>query len=134
MVMHRICNPSKSYDSWHIKCMQTCTSCKLQKPQEEFSLKREKRNTQCRQCVSVRYKAWYQENKAKESRRAIANTKRIKAENQLKMIRYLLEHPCVMCGEDDPIVLQFQPRFVAHRYTIDGIVYFSSLFSKRTLL
>lgn len=36
-----------------------------------------------------------------------ARKKRVRAETQAAVLAYLAEHPCVDCGEDDVIVLEF---------------------------
>jgi hypothetical protein len=50
------------------------------------------------------YKAnYYKANKDK----FLAAAERLAARNQEALLQYLLEHPCVDCGETDPVVLQF---------------------------
>lgn len=36
-----------------------------------------------------------------------ARNKRVRTENQERLVAYLLAHPCIDCGERDPVVLDF---------------------------
>lgn len=85
---------------------KTCTKCNKTLQLESFSKKGSGFQSHCKSCVSDRYKAWYSKNKPKEVRRVIRNNRRIQSENRVKLLQYLLAHPCT-CGESDPIVLQF---------------------------
>ena len=49
----------------------------------------------------------YQDNKALYKSRAMESKTRVRNANRLKIVAYLLEHPCTDCGEPDPVVLQF---------------------------
>ena len=87
-----------------------CTRCDIEKPIEEFGFKyRERgiRQSWCKPCY-VEYKhLWYLENREEH----IAHVRMLRdqhsAENQLRMWQYLAAHPCVDCGERDPVVLHF---------------------------
>lgn len=37
----------------------------------------------------------------------MTNKRRLRIEKYRKLIDYLMDHPCEDCGEDDPLVLQF---------------------------
>ena len=52
----------------------------------------------------------YQENKGNYRKSAIAANKRYRAKTKAFVLAYLLEHPCIDCGEGDPIVLEFDHR------------------------
>lgn len=77
---------------------------------DEFGFKyRERgiRQSWCKPCY-VEYKhGWYVENREKQIARVRAMRDRLSEVNQLRMWQYLASHPCVDCGERDPVVLQF---------------------------
>lgn len=61
----------------------------------------------CRDCASLWSKAHYKANKSQYLQKAARWNVRVVAENQKLLVVYLLEHPCVDCGETDPLVLTF---------------------------
>jgi len=90
-----------------------CGACKESKPEEEFSFKNvtlSKRHTHCRQCQRIYKRNHYDRNKQEyKSRSALAKIRSIKR-NQKFIIAYLAVHPCVGCGDTDPLVLEFDHR------------------------
>jgi hypothetical protein len=89
---------------------QRCSRCGQRKGAEEFAwrnIARGRRDTYCRSC-RAEYK---QEHYAKNRSRYIANAAARNAREHERRTQFLLDflvtHPCVDCGEADPIVLEF---------------------------
>jgi hypothetical protein len=96
--------------------MRRCNMCKLFKPEEEFafrSLKTGARQDHCRMCHAAYRRAHYLRTKETYVRREIARMRGYRRENQARILEYLIAHPCVDCGEADPIVLDFDHRVPA---------------------
>lgn len=56
------------------------------------------------------HRQYYQRNSATYKARAKKFTDRVRLEVKQAVYEYLLAHPCVDCGEKDPIVLEFDHR------------------------
>lgn len=86
-----------------------CRVCQQTKPETEFSwrVKDQIRQSRCKECHSVYRKQHYQANREKYL--AKIKVKKQEQKNRLKefLWNYKLAHPCVRCGESDPIVLEF---------------------------
>ena len=86
-----------------------CSKCKQAKSLGEFG-KNKKRTDglqpYCKKCSSQIHKEHYQRSKKRKSDIAQARdfTRR---RNKTIIWNYLLDNPCVDCGESDPIVLEF---------------------------
>lgn len=90
--------------------MKRCAWCKLTKPRSEFGFKdREKGTLQafCKECNKEYHRDHYQRNKRDYKLKAKKWNQETRQQNAVLLWDYLLEHPCVDCGEPDPIVLQF---------------------------
>lgn len=90
--------------------MKICLGCKVEKEEECFH-RNSKRGTQahCKECRKAIDKAYWQ--KRSQDPQKMAEKKEYNAqrmtERQRVMFEYLVQHPCVDCGETDPVVLTF---------------------------
>jgi 5-methylcytosine-specific restriction endonuclease McrA len=49
-------------------------------------------------------------------RKTLEQRARKREDIRIEMFEYLLEHPCIDCGEDDPVVLEFDHRDAADKH------------------
>ena len=87
-----------------------CTACgdrKLIKFFDKNSHRKDGLSNICKGCKKERNASWYQLHKTEVVDRVVQSNKVRKEEKRKKIESYLLEHPCVDCGEKDPIVLDF---------------------------
>lgn len=95
-----------------MKYMDTkiCTKCSIEKSLEEFtwkSKKNNKRNTKCKPCLQAYNAEWYKRNPFSQ-RNATKRYRQSTYENLLReKFEYLAAHPCVDCGESNPLKLTF---------------------------
>jgi len=61
----------------------------------------------CQSCNREYQAAWWKDNKVTQQQRVSANTIRYRRENAQLIWDYKSTHPCIDCGETDPIVLDF---------------------------
>jgi hypothetical protein len=90
-----------------------CSSCGQNKTAREFSFTDEARrllNSYCRACQAAYRHAHYVANKPDYIRRAVAQVHGRRVENRREVLAFLKTHPCVDCGNPDPIVLEFDHR------------------------
>jgi hypothetical protein len=85
-----------------------CPRCKQTKPLSEFNVERSKPDgvqSRCRDCTKeVNNDLYRNGDRKRQVRDAVARARQRNAEY---LYQYLLDHPCVDCGETDPVVLQF---------------------------
>jgi hypothetical protein len=92
---------------------KSCGSCGLVKPVSMFPFKNKelrKRSSTCLACMAAYGREHYARNRAKYLEKAHRSRGRVRAKNDERILAYLLEHPCVDCGESDPLVLDFDHR------------------------
>lgn len=89
--------------------MKQCTSCKQTKPLSEFRKRAASKDGyqgSCRTCRSRYETQWYKGNTDRQEKIRKLDVVRIAA-NRDAVWDYLLDHPCIDCGESDPVVLDF---------------------------
>ena len=83
--------------------MKVCCRCKIEKPLEDFNKSKNDFQRHCRSCA----KQYYKENS--ERHKENVKIRKLKHRQPLQdwVWYYLKDHPCVDCGETNPIVLEF---------------------------
>lgn len=87
--------------------------CGLEKPETEFSfrsLETGERQDHCRACHAAYRRQHYLRTKATYIENERLRVKGHRERNRELLREYLLGHPCVDCGEKDPVVLDFDHR------------------------
>ncbi len=87
----------------------TCPTCGG-KDESEFNFRDRKKGIRqhyCRDCTRKYSKQYYNDNRESEITRLSVYSINKQKENALFVYEYLRKHPCIDCGEDDPIVLDF---------------------------
>ena len=93
--------------------MLTCFMCGQTKPEAEFAfadMAKGTRQSYCRKCQAAYRRAHYLANRDVYIRREVARIEGYRIENRPLLLAYLLAHPCVDCGEPDPVKLDFDHR------------------------
>lgn len=87
-----------------------CGRCGELKPVDDFAWRRKskgQRHNYCRPCHSAYHREHYLANKARYIAQAAANKITLRRERTALLLEYFQTHPCVDCGETDPLVLEF---------------------------
>ena len=90
-----------------------CCRCGDVKDLSQFSLKDRANgipHSYCRECHAEWNRAHYLRNKETYIATARRNNAIYIAQNLRRLVEYLLEHPCIDCGESDLLVLDFDHR------------------------
>ena len=93
--------------------MRVCARCHVSKPLAEFPIKNASKGSYrsyCRPCNSEYGKEHYRRNVATYVAKSKARAAIDRPRNREFVAEYLSTHPCVDCGESDPIVLEFDHR------------------------
>lgn len=89
---------------------KTCTKCLQKKPDSEFGWKDQTlgiRQSRRKACIAAASADWYTRNRERQIENSARNRNRSKEEAREYVWDYLSTHPCVDCGESNPIVLDF---------------------------
>lgn len=90
--------------------MKTCSVCKLEKPLDEFqkrSSNKDGRTGMCKICKREYDNKYYKTNYEYRKEYIQQNRALAREDASKYILNYLLEHPCIDCGESDPVVLEF---------------------------
>lgn len=101
-----------------------CTICKNEKDLSEFNKHKGRKDglsTICRLCSNKRSKQYYNENKERHKKVIRLRSKKQSIENRKKIFEYYLKNSCVDCGENDPVVLEFD-HLKDKKYTISNLI------------
>lgn len=93
--------------------MRTCTKCNRQKSEDEFPWKNKsigRRHSRCKECQKSMSRTWYSDNTSHHKLNVKKNNKLYRVRNRDYIWDYLSSHHCVDCGQNDPIVLEFDHR------------------------
>ena len=90
--------------------MRICSKCKKEKSPEEFNFKNKSlkiRQKSCRNCTREEVRNHYSKNKEYYLLKARKRNKTNRVKANKYILNFLTTHPCIDCGEKDPIVLDF---------------------------
>jgi hypothetical protein len=90
--------------------MKGCHGCELIKPLDAFAWRRKakgQRDTLCRPCRSAYGRAHYLANRQRYIDQAGSSKRRLRLARTRVLLQFFETHPCVDCGENDPVVLEF---------------------------
>ncbi len=93
--------------------MKQCVTCLEWKDEKEFNFRYKVlgiRHPTCRECHKSFRKTWYEKNKARHLGNVKARKHEMRDIARNYVWEYLSLHPCVECGESDPVVLEFHHR------------------------
>lgn len=89
--------------------MRKCAICKQEKDESEYNKKNNRKDglqVHCRECNRQRSSCYYHSNQPKHKATTYERKKKVVAENRKLVYDHYLTHPCVDCGETDPLVLE----------------------------
>ena len=90
--------------------MKRCSMCQEMKALEDFMWRRKRLNERdcyCRPCRAIYKREHYRANKPRYIQNAQVWSHADRRRRVSWLIDYFKSHPCVDCGETDPVVLEF---------------------------
>ena len=90
--------------------MKHCPRCNQDKDEAEFGKNRTRPDglqVQCRACIKLIHHDWYARNKERHYGNVQKRRKLFSDELARRLLAYLKTHPCVDCGNANPLVLEF---------------------------
>ncbi len=92
---------------------RSCTGCGPRKPASDFAYRAKSRGTRrsrCRACMSLYGRAHYARHRDRYAQGIWGGTRGERQRHQRAIADYVRAHPCVDCGERDPVLLEFDHR------------------------
>lgn len=88
---------------------KVCTSCKCKLPVSDFNwkIKNVRLNTWCKECTRKHIRDHYRRNRDYYLNKARKRNAILRKKGYEYIADYLIQHPCVDCGESDILVLEF---------------------------
>lgn len=87
-----------------------CLVCHQDLPESSFNPSTLNKSwRRCRACLRAYHKQWYRASPVRKEQ-LIEHNRRRKEAAAKYAVEYLLDHPCIDCGETDPVVLDFDHR------------------------
>jgi hypothetical protein len=90
--------------------LRRCDRCQDLKQITEFAVRRKgrgRRDNYCRVCRAQYLREHYEQHRDRYVARAVRRKKELKGQRAAYLIALFRARPCVDCGEDDPLVLEF---------------------------
>lgn len=87
----------------------TCEKCKTEKSVKEFYANKDGtlKLDMCKECRTQYNKEWYKNNKEQHKKTAGKSRDKYRLEIRSLILNYFVTHPCIDCGERNPLVLDF---------------------------
>jgi hypothetical protein len=92
---------------------KVCTKCEIEKSRDLFSARKKSKDglaLWCRECFKIYWSKRYYENQQHYRDSHSKSRNKLREEYARKVFEYLKNHSCIICGESDPIVLEFDHR------------------------
>ena len=90
--------------------LRKCYRCQRLKPVEAFSWRRKSKNQRdsfCRPCRSAYGREHYEANRQRYIDQAEVSKRKLRLARTKYLLKFFVANPCVDCGENDPVVLEF---------------------------
>ena len=109
---------------------QVCTTCHVEKPVEQYNFRNKKKGRRhrcCKVCHAAYRREHYQENRKKYIGMArdwdADNHQRLVDRARRYVFNYLLENPCIDCGETNILVLEFDHMYGKKEAVISHLIH-----------